>query len=142
MITGLSDLSSPSYWFTPNPGSISDQTAILFVVLFGFFVVMKILLRFMGRQYVVSLTRYHKAFLYRLENMFLTMGIVGLLWLFLVYEMIPFFSGRFWFIGWCLGVAIWAYYIVYYVRYELPALLSRDKERERARKYTHQKGRK
>lgn len=140
MVTGLSDLMSVRYWMTPNPGVISDQTALFFAVFFGTFILLKILLLTMGRQYIVSLSKYHKALVYRLENLLVTMGILGLLWLFFVYELIPFFSGRFWFIIWALVVAIWAYYIFYSASVEVPVLVRRDKERESARKYLPRKG--
>ncbi|GEM_PF-305709 len=141
MMTGLADLMSVRYWLTPNPGVLSDQTALFFAILFGFFVLFKILLRTMGRQYIVSLSKHHKQLVFRLEKLLLTMGVLGFLWLFFAYEIIPFFSGRYWFIAWALGVVIWAYYIYYYISVEIPALVTIDKERESARKYDHQKGR-
>ena len=140
-MTGISDLMNVRYWLTPNPGVVSDQTALFFVVLFGFFILLKVLFRYMGRQYIDSLTRHHKRFMYRLEKMFLTMGILGLFWLFFAYETIPFFSGRFWFILWGVGAAVWAYYIFYYVRFEIPQLLYKYKELEYARKYMPKIGR-
>ncbi|MBI4599952.1 hypothetical protein HY732_03440 [Candidatus Uhrbacteria bacterium] len=139
-MTGLSDLMNIRYWLTPNPGQLSDQTALLFAVIFGLFIVFKILLRSMGRQYIVSLSRYHKEFVYRLERMSLTMGVLGFVWLFFAYEIIPFFSGRYWFVVWVLGVIVWAYYIFYYIRFEVPQRVGRDREREYARKYLPRKG--
>ena len=140
MITGISDLTSLRYWFTPNPGALSDQTALFFVGIFGFFLLIKILLRMMGRQYLVSLSKYHKQAVFRVEHFFLTMGLLGFLWLFFAYEMIPFFSGRYWFAAWGMGALLWAYVIFYHIRFEIPAHLQKDKEREYARKYLPRKG--
>jgi hypothetical protein len=139
-MTGLSDLMSIRFWMTPNPGAMSDQTVAIFSIVFGACILLKILFRYMGRQYAVSLSRYHQTCMFRFEKLFLTMGLLGFLWLFFAYEMIPFFSGRYWFAIWILGVVIWAYYIFYYIRYEIPAFIERDKERAAARKYMPHKG--
>lgn len=135
----LSDLLDIRYWFTINPGLVSDKMAIAFVVFFSLFIIAKLLLRFMGRQYITNLSKYHHSALYRIENACLTMGLLGLLWTFLSYETIPFFSGRFWFLFWGIGLVVWAYIIFYYIRFEIPAFLEKDKNRAQLNKYLPKK---
>ena len=108
-----SDLLDVRYWFTVSPGEMSNAMVIAFAIFFLLFILAKILLRLMGRQYITDLSKYHHNTLYRIENSCLTMGLLGLLWVFLAYEMIPFFSGRFWFLFWFVGALLWAYTIFY-----------------------------
>lgn len=134
-------LSDITYWFNPGPGDISAPYLYFFVIFFGFFVLLKILLRYMGRQYIRTLHKAQQMVFYKIENLFLTFGVLGLLWTFLRYELVSFFSARFWLAAWLAGFIICAYLIYYYFRYQVQEQMNRDTNRENQRRYTFSKRR-
>lgn len=124
-----SKLSDISYWLNPGPGDLSGPYSYFFVLFFGSFVALKILLRFMGRQYIVGLHKAQQRIVYRIETLALTMGILGLVWTFFRFELVPYFSARFWLALWLVLLIIWGYIIYHHVRFNLPRILERDRER-------------
>ncbi|MEK7122969.1 MAG: hypothetical protein AAB855_03875 [Patescibacteria group bacterium] len=131
----FSKLIDPWYWFRPGPGDLSEPFLIFFAIFFGFFVVLKILLRVMGRQYIVGMHKAQKQVLYKIEYMLLTMGLLGLLWTLFRYELVPYFSARYWVIIWMVGLVIWGYLIFYYAQYQVPQIVKRDETRKAQKKY-------
>ncbi len=131
----IADFFHLSYWFTPNPGTLGIQFTLFFATLFAVCILAKILLRYMGRQYTVHLPKFRRELFFRGERLALTMGIVGYLWLFFAYEMIPFFSSRFWMVIWMLALFLWVYSIFHYALYEIPQHFAKEREREYKKKY-------
>lgn len=131
----FSKLTDISYWLRPGPGDLSEPFLVFFIVFFGFFIFLKILLRVMGRQYVLGLHKAQQRVLFKIESLLLTMGLLGLVWTFFRFELVPFFSARYWLIIWFVGFVIWAYLILYYARYQVPAVVRRDEERRSQKKY-------
>lgn len=135
-------LSDPLYWFSFGPGDLSEPYLYFFLIFFGLFVLAKILLRYMGRQYIKDLHKAKKEIFYRAERLFLTLGLLGLLWTAFRYEYISFFSARFWLLIWAAWFIIWVYLIIHYARYSVPQILEREKNREQQQKYSMRKSRK
>ena len=123
-----------SYWFTTAPGPISRSTAYIFLVLFGVCIIAGVGSVFY-RKKVKNLDKMYKDIYTRSTNALLTMGFLGLLWLFFSYETIPFFSGRYFFIVWFLGCISWAYLIYNYAVYEVPKRIQKRDNQLRMRKY-------
>lgn len=134
-------LVSPLYWFNPGPGDLSEPYLAFFLIFFSFFVVMYLFLRFMGRQYIHGMHKAQKLVLYRVERLFLTLGILGILWTFLRYELVALFSARFWLILWLGGLIVWAYVIFHYIRYQVPQIIAHDRDREHKLRYSSSKSR-
>ncbi|MBI4253014.1 hypothetical protein HY623_02415 [Candidatus Uhrbacteria bacterium] len=124
-----------SYWLNPGPGELSDAYLYFFIVFFGAFIIFKILFRYMGRQYVHGLHKAQQKVLHRVETLCLTLGVLGLVWVFLRYELVPFFSARFWLAAWFLVLVIWAYGIFHYARYRVQDIVHADRERDHRQKY-------
>lgn len=131
----LSKLSDIWYWLRPGPGDLSQLFLTFFIVFFGSLVFLKIILRFMGRQYIGGLHKAQQRILYKVENLLLVMGLLGLLWTFFRFELVPYFSARYWLGVWIIGFIVWAYLIFYYARYQMPALVRRDEVRKAQKKY-------
>lgn len=123
------------YWLGPGPGDLSQPFLTFFTVFFCFFVFLKILLRFMGRQYVSGLHKAQRRVLYKIENLLLTMGLLGLLWTFFRFELVPYFSARYWLVLWLVGFVVWSYLIFHYARYQVPAVVTRDEMRKAQKRY-------
>lgn len=137
----ITKLSSIPYWLNPGPGDLSVPYLYFFLIFFGFILALKILLRLIGRQYIVGFHRSQQRIVYRVETLLLTMGLLGLLWSFFRFELVPYFSARYWLIVWLLGFVIWAYLIYHYARFEVPQILERDRERAQKIRYTTAKRR-
>ena len=135
-------LADITYWLNPGPGELSEGYIYFFTALFGLFVLFKVLLRYMGRQYVHGLHKAQQRILQRVETLCLTLGLVGLFWVFLRYELVPFFSARFWLMIWFLSFVMWAYLIFHYARYQVHDIVRLDRERASRQKYFVKKTRK
>lgn len=131
-----------SYWLNPGPGELSGGYLFFFLTLFGALVLFKILFRYMGRQYVHGLHKAQQRVLHRIETLCLTLGASGLIWVFLRYELVPFFSARFWLVVWLLTLVIWGYSIFHYARYQVKGIVGADKDRAQRRKYFIRKAKK
>ncbi len=128
-----------SFWLTPNPGPITVQITIFFLILFGAGIVGKIGLKIFGKKRKATLTKPEKKLLSKIESLCLTMGSLGLVWLFFAYENISFLSGRYLFVIWCVSLGIWAYLIWHYYETEMLPALALLKEREQIEKYLPKK---
>lgn len=131
-----------SYWLNPGPGELSGGYLYFFLSFFGLFVLFKILFRYMGRQYVHGLHKAQQKVLHRIETLCLTLGASGLFWVFLRYELVPFFSARFWLVIWMLVLAIWGYVIFHYAQYQVQDIVRADRERASRQKYFVRKAKK
>ena len=139
ILIDFSKLFDITYWLRPGPGDLSEPYFYFIIIFFGFFVFLHVLLRFMGRQYIGGLHRAQQQVLYRIEAMLLAMGLLGLLWTFFRFEMVPYFSARYLILIWVLGLIIWAYLVFHYARYEVPTLVERDALRNQQKKYLSKK---
>lgn len=128
-----------SYWLNPRPGYISTQTAIFFLILFGSGIFGKIWLKIFTKKHKSTLTKPEKKLISKIESLCLTMGSLGLVWLFFAYENISFLSGRYFFVAWCISLGIWIYLIWHYYETEMKPALSLLKEREQIEKYLPKK---
>ncbi|MBI2644592.1 hypothetical protein HYW94_00225 [Candidatus Uhrbacteria bacterium] len=128
-----------SFWLTPHPGPIDIQTTIFFLVLFGSGIVGKIGLKIFGKQRKTILTKPEKKLFSKIESLCLTMGSLGLAWLFFAYENISFLSGRYFFVLWCVSLGIWIYLIWHYYDTEMRPEIAVLKEREQLEKYLPKK---
>ncbi len=71
----------------------------------------------------------------RISTLLISMGFLGLLLFFFGFERVQFFGARFWYPVWLLITGVWAYYIVRYVRVEIPAVKARSASRLAAGAY-------
>ncbi|MFH1611519.1 MAG: hypothetical protein ABIA83_02875 [Patescibacteria group bacterium] len=74
-----------------------------------------------------------------MAQMFMMMGILGLLWFFFAFEQIYFFGSRFWFLGWMLGVVVWAVWNIRYMKVKIPELKQQGSAKGETNKYIPRK---
>ena len=123
-----------SYWLSTAPGLISSKTALLFLVLFLGVCSGGVFITFYSKK-KSGLEKAYLSLYRRVSNMLITMGLLGLLWLFFAYENIVFFSGRYFFVAWVLGMIVYAYLIYNDAVYEVPKRIQRRAEQLRMKKY-------
>jgi hypothetical protein len=128
-----------SYWLTPHPGPLDIKTIIFFLILFGSGIAGKIGLKIYQKKNKAILAKPQKKLFSKIESMCLTMGILGLAWLFFAYETISFLSGRYLFVAWCVSLGMWIYFIWHYYDTEIQPAIQALKEREQIEKYLPKK---
>lgn len=75
----------------------------------------------------------------RWVNFLLTMGILGLIWMFFRQERIPVLAWRAWLLAWLAIAAIWKYKIVRYSLKRIPVIRAEQAAREQKEKYLPKK---
>ncbi len=118
----MKNLLTADYWLNLAPAALIplvQKTFVAFVVLLA------------GAALLIAITKgktgiYH-GFFKRLYSFCLSNAIIGLLFLFVNYESVPFFSARFWLALWAIEMTIWLAQILK----KLKTIPQRKKERDR-----------
>lgn len=103
----MTNLLTFSYWFNLRPETLIAPGQKLFI---GFIILLAVL------ALVVSLMKrrggLYRGFFKRLYGFCLSNSLIGLILLFFNYEMVPFFSARFWLAIWAIIMIVWLVYIL------------------------------
>lgn len=103
----MQHLFSLSYWFNLRPETLSNTGQIMFIALLGLFV-LAIIMIFVAKKKMGV----YRGFFKKISDFCVGNLIIGGLLLFFNYEIIPFFSARFWLAIWGLVMVFWAYFIL------------------------------
>lgn len=117
------------YWFNLRPETISLFTQKVFIasiILLAILALIIALIKNRGGLY--------RGFLNRLYSFCLINAIIGLLLLFFNYEIVPFFSARFWLGLWALVMIIWLIFIFKKLR-TIPVKKKQLEEEKKIKKY-------
>jgi amino acid transporter len=133
----LSPLFSLSFWFTLQQNALSPGFARAFFIVFALIIIGAAVMRIVARnakedRYTVRLYR-------KIAAAGMTMGFIGLFWLFLAFEEVYLFGARFWFLFWLVGGGVWVYFIVIFAKKKIPALRTEDAHMREANKYLPKK---
>ena len=71
----------------------------------------------------------------RLFHLYLTMGIIGFVYLFFSWQGVVLLSARFWLVGWLLALIIWKFFVVKYLYIEVPKQRTAIDQRRAMQKY-------
>jgi len=124
---------SLSFWFGIQPPTFVSWVSNFFVVAFLAMTVVGIGVKVYGAK--SGMEKLMRRAVERVGSLFLTMGLLGLLWWAMTYEKVPMLSMRIWIIAWLALVGYWIWLIVKYVRVEIPAKHAMAKEREQYEKW-------
>ena len=127
----LKNLLDWSYWFY-QPFTAHGGVMWFFVILFLALVLFGLSSK-ITRLY--SQDKWYKEVLRRIGNAGITMGLVGLLWLFFRQERVAFLAWRFWLLLWFIGSAIWLIKIVLYLVKRVPVIRQEAIKRSALNKY-------
>ncbi len=125
------NLFKADYWFS-QPHTAYDWAFWPVVLVFGGLILSGIVL------YVIRSSKTEKTdqvVFGRFGNFGITMGLIGLLWLFFRQERVAFLAWRFWLLLWLLLAAWWIGKILEYIVKRLPIIKKERLEKERIRKY-------
>lgn len=129
----MSALLQPSYWLTIQPPEVGGW---LGTVVFGVFLGC-LVLGIVGRIVVDRRgdDRYKKDAGGRISSLLITMGTLGVILFFFSFEGIQLFGARFWYPVWGIGLLVWTYFIVCYVKYTVPVRRKREQQLREQGKY-------
>lgn len=125
----MTNLLTWRFWFTLRPESLLPLSQKLFIA---------ILIVFALAAFIIALIK-RKSGIYRglfknLYNFFLSNAVIGFIIFFFNYEMIPFFSARFWILIWLLTMLLWLFFIIKKLK-TIPAQKKKDEEAKELKKY-------
>ena len=107
----FSAIIQPKYWFdlSPSPMSGTSQKVLLafFVTLF----IAGMVLRAMEKS--KRFDRFVGRAVHRASHIGVTMGCLGLMFLFFSFEQVRLFGARFWFLFWVIGLLVWLGFVLY-----------------------------
>ncbi|MCK5416014.1 hypothetical protein KAI92_01135 [Candidatus Parcubacteria bacterium] len=118
------------YWTNFRPGSLEPRMQlyfILFILILAIFVILSIYLSQIKKGSYSKIWR-------RLHFFTVTNFVISLLLLFFTYENIRFFSARFWFVLWVIGMIFWLI-LIYKQSKQIPKLREKRKKDEEFKKY-------
>lgn len=95
------------FWFNLRPDPLMPLAQKSFVALFVILIIATIVTAILKKEGSI-----YRGFLKKLYNFCLSNSLIALLFLFFNYELIPFFSARFWLGLWTLMMIIWLFFIL------------------------------
>lgn len=133
----LSPLFSLSFWFTLQQNALSPGFARGFFILFALVVIVGAVIRLISRQKKDD--RYVKRLYRKAAALAITMGLLGLLWLFFAFEEVYLFGARFWFLIWLVGLGTWIGFTLQFAQKRIPELRQEDAHLAEVNKYLPKK---
>jgi len=128
----LLNLFKLNYWFA-QPFPALGWIKWTWVLLFLSFVILSVVFIFL-RQYK-SKDKFIKKVYTKSANLFLSVGLLGLLWMFFRQEKVPFLSWRFWLLLLVLILGFGLYRILHYFFKRLPQIKEEKIRQENIKKY-------
>ncbi|PIT87924.1 MAG: hypothetical protein COU31_00365 [Candidatus Magasanikbacteria bacterium CG10_big_fil_rev_8_21_14_0_10_40_10] len=127
----FSNLYHIDYWFG-QPGAADGQALYFFMLVFLLLIAGGIGIRIA----VFYLADRIRQIIFRKFGAYgMTMGVLGIIWLFVRQQNVPFLSMRFWLLCWLLLAVWWLIKILEYIVLRVPAIKKEKAERERVQKY-------
>ena len=124
----MNNLFSFKFWFNLRPGSLSPAVLKYFFIFIIILIILCFVFWLLKSRDKKSL--YNKIW-QKLYSFSFTNLIIGLFFLFFVYELIPFLSARFWFIIWGLSMIVW----LSFISQILTKIPKHKKEREKEKEF-------
>ncbi len=117
----MKNLLTLSYWFSLRPESLIPLAQKLFIAFIIFLAALAVVIALIKRKGGI-----YRGFLNRLYTFSLSNALIGLILLFFNYELVPFFSARFWLGLWVIIMIAWLITILR----SLKAIPTQKKQRE------------
>ncbi len=121
-----------NHLFSLRPGAMHLKALIILAVFFGLFIILGLSSRIMTTKIKDGLKI--KAWR-RLYYLSLSMGIIGLVYLFFAWQGVVLLAARFWLLIWLVTTLIWLGFIMKYLFLETPKLRREIEEKRKFAKY-------
>ncbi len=126
----------PAYLFELRPYTY-PQTIKAMLIFFGLLIVVGVGLKIYKE--TQKLEKFQTKLLERYFSLLTTMGIIGILIVWLRFERVTLLAGRFWLVLWVILFAVWIYPILKYQLKVAPAAQKRANEKKLFQKYLPKK---
>ena len=120
----MSSLFSLRFWFDLDSTPISTRSALILFVVFALLIVAGIGARVTSARFKKD--RYKHRLWQRAAQMGVTMGFIGLIIFFFLFENVRLLGAHFWLLFWAIGLLAWIGWLVYLVMRVTPAMKARD----------------
>jgi len=131
-MTNLGHLFQLSFWFNPEPLTLSATSGQIMLVIFVALMVVGAIVRIRVRRHK---DRYVKKVGRRLSSFLSHMSVLGLLMTFFMYEGVAYLEMRFWFLLWVLLFVVWGLFLLRYARKTVPEMRAKFEARAAQMKY-------
>lgn len=125
----MTNLLTWSFWFTLRPESLVPSTQKLFIGLLIAFALVAFFIALIKRKSGI-----YRGFFKSLYNFFLSNAIIGFIFFFFDYEIVPFFSARFWLAIWLVTMLVWLFFVVKKLK-TIPLHKKVDEKEQELKKY-------
>ncbi|MFA7653678.1 MAG: hypothetical protein WCX97_01380 [Candidatus Magasanikbacteria bacterium] len=119
------------YWFS-QPYIAYGTTKWLWVIIFLVLILTGLIFRILQN---IGKDNAYKEIFRRGSNLGLTIGLLGIVWLFFRQERVPFLAWRFWLLFLIIGGIFWKVKLLFYYFKRLPAIRAEKQQRELKNKY-------
>lgn len=121
-------------WLSLDPPNVTSGLGRVLVIIFVLMFLMGMVLRAVRARQKKE-DAYVREMFRRMASLLTTMGVLGIVLGFLGFENVRFLGGRFWYPIWLIATLVWAFFIIRYVKKQVPLMKAREKEREEKYKY-------
>lgn len=125
----MTNLLTWRFWFTLRPESLLPLTQKIFIGLLIIFALTAFFIALIKRKSGI-----YRGLFKSLYSFFLSNALIGFILFFFDYEIIPFFSARFWLALWFLVMLVWLFFIIKKLK-SIPAQKKQDEEKKELKKY-------
>jgi hypothetical protein len=128
---------SPGRLFNLKPAPLSSSFLIALSVIFGLLVLAAIVIKVLQNKN--KFDQLVTGLLNRYFRSFLTMGLLGVVYIWFRIERVMVLSGRFWLVIWLVGLIIWLIPIIKHQKDSIPQIRSDRTDRKNFEKYLPKK---
>jgi len=132
MINYLKHFFNPSHLFNLRPQAMEIKAIIILAVIFGLTIIAGIVAKIMSSKIKDGLKL--KAYR-RMYHLGLSMGIIGLVYLFFAWQGVTLLSARFLILIWFIVLVVWIGFIVKYLIKDVPKLRNNIEKQRNFEKY-------
>ncbi|NLZ74691.1 hypothetical protein GX917_02210 [Candidatus Falkowbacteria bacterium] len=125
----MKNLLTWNFWFNLRPEPLIPTTQKIFIITLIAFAFIAFLIALFKKRASI-----YRGFYKSLYSFFFINTVIGLTLFFFNYEMIPFFSARFWLALWFLTMLVWLFFILKKLK-KIPLTKEENKKEEEIKKY-------
>ena len=119
--------------FNTAPQPLTRRFSVFLLILFGLFIIVAIAIKAYEKSKKPDLL--DKKSLNKFFNLFLTMGLMGLIYTFIAYEGVPYLSIKILLVVWAVIAAVWLWSCARFFLKTTPKLKREINERKNLKKY-------
>ncbi len=125
----MTNLLDWNFWFKLNPGPLLKTNQSIFIGLIIFLLAAGIFVLIIKRKSGI-----YRGFFNRLYSFFLSNAVIASIIFFFNFELIPFFSARFWLAAWFIIMLAWLIFILRRLKF-IPRIKKEQEQEKELKKY-------